>query len=66
MMAHLLLLGALGGRQMMGPEEMFNACAKGNIGAVNTMIQKRKDLVIVSLKKSNFEENVCQFLYNAD
>nr|XP_022342890.1 E3 ubiquitin-protein ligase MIB2-like isoform X2 [Crassostrea virginica] len=45
MMAHLLLLGALGGRQMMGPEEMFNACAKGNIGAVNTMIQKRKDLV---------------------
>ncbi|XP_061163055.1 E3 ubiquitin-protein ligase MIB2-like isoform X1 [Saccostrea echinata] len=45
LMAHLVLLEALGARQTIGPQEMFNACAKGNISAVHQMIQRRKDLV---------------------
>ncbi|XP_056006019.1 E3 ubiquitin-protein ligase MIB2-like isoform X2 [Ostrea edulis] len=45
LMAHLVLLEALGARQTIGPQEMFNACAKGNVSAVNQMIQKKKDLV---------------------
>lgn len=48
LMAHLVLLEALGARQTIGPQEMFNACAKGNVSAVNQMIQKKKDLVSIS------------------
>lgn len=46
LMAHLLLKGALGAQQLTAsPEQMFNACANGNIGAVNQLIQRNKDLV---------------------
>lgn len=52
LMAHLVLIEALGARQAIGPEQMFNACAKGNIGAVNEIIQRKKDLV----NSRNFSE----------
>ncbi|XP_052715611.1 E3 ubiquitin-protein ligase MIB2-like isoform X1 [Crassostrea angulata] len=46
LVAHLLLRKASGAQKpTVDPEQMFNACADGNTGAVNQLIQRNKDLV---------------------
>ena len=52
MVAHLLVLGHHQQMQAIGPQQMIQACAKGDISTVQQLIKMKKDLVCVFVLNS--------------
>ena len=52
MVAHLLNLGRHQQMQSIGPQQMIQACAKGDISTVQQLIKMKKDLVCVFVLNS--------------
>ena len=50
MVAHLLILGRHQQMQSIGPQQMIQACAKGDISTVQQLIKMKKDLVNCTFK----------------